>query len=178
MSQANFFSRSFYQDLLKITISFFLITGLGSLTAHYWQKKEYQFQNLSEQKKYEKEAASKIFEKNSSLMDKFTLSFQLLNQGIGDKNCCMKSYIHWKENYSGNKALVAKYFGNSALNSFVSIDTKINQLFNEIDFKSDTNMSVNSQTFLNQLEIDIYNYNSQLIDDLLSNNIGSFAFSH
>ncbi|MCX6277590.1 MAG: hypothetical protein NT004_05805 [Bacteroidetes bacterium] len=167
------FSRSLCHEIIKILISFIFVFVIGGKLAQLWQNQEYQFQNQLEQKKYEREIATNVFKVNGKLMDKLVLDFQLLGKGVVDKNTCKQDFIEWKENFSGNKALLEKYFGEPALNSFVSIETEINQLFNTLIIDPDTKFTADLQTAINELETTVYNFNKQIIEALLTDNIGS-----
>ena len=169
-------NRRLYQDLIKSWINIIPALCLGTLMAlmaYCFQIQEYKFKEDAEQKKYEKEAATKIFEVNSKLIDKIVLDFRLYDRKVVDKKTCKQSYIEWKENYTGHKALVKKYFGDTALKNFEFIDHELNNLFNELFNGSDTITHLNL-TKLNQIEPKIIDFNSQLIADLLANNVGSY----
>jgi hypothetical protein len=167
------FKSKIWPDLLKILISFFLISVIGGGLTYYWQKQSYKFQNRFEQKKYEKEVATKLFEELSRLMDRQICNLQLFIKNQTTLGQCKLDYLQWKENNSRFRALTENYFGKSAANSYLFINDKFNQIFEDLIFNSKTVNTVNLQTFVNELEMDVYKFNSQLIDALLNENIGS-----
>jgi hypothetical protein len=158
------------QDLLKIFISFILISGGGSILTHLWQKDEFLFQTKIEHQKYEMEYATTLFEDISKQMERQLSNYKLFLVDSSVKQKCQENSHAWNENSTRFRALTKKYFGDSASNSFNYIDGQIKEIADSINEPvSNSNLG----TLINNLESDIYKFNEQLISGLLSENIGS-----
>lgn len=160
-------------DLLIIIVSFILVTGGGSIITYFWQNKELKNQLLMEQKKFEKDAATKLFEEISKQLDRQVSNFQFLINDQSYKQKCKEDYLTWNENKTRLKALAEKYFGDSASLSITYFSDQFKTLFMDLIIGSASVDSTSLGTNVNKLEIEIFNFNSQLIDALLQENFGS-----
>jgi hypothetical protein len=160
----------FSQEVFKIVLSFILLTGVGGFLSHLWQKDEYLFQARIEQIKYEKEYATTLFEDISKQMERQLSNYKLFLIDSSVKQKCLIEIQNWNENSTRFRALINKYFGVTASGSFVFIDNQFKKIAYSI--KNDNSES-NLETLISNQETNIYNFNEQLISDLLSENIGS-----
>ena len=161
-------------DLIIVFISFVLVTVGGSILTHYWQNKELKNQLQIEQEKYERESATKLFEEISKQLDRQISNFQFLINDQSFKQKCKEDYLVWNENKTRLKAMAEKYFGGSASKSLTYFSDQLKMLFIDLVISSDSiKASTSIITDLNNLEIEITNFNSKLVDDLLRDNVGS-----
>lgn len=165
-------SKDIKHDLIIVITSFILVTVGGSFLTYYWQHKELKNQLQIEQKKYEREAATKVFEEVSKQLDRQISNFQLLLYDQTFKQKCQEDYLDWNENKTRLRALGEKYFGTSASESLTYFDEQLKSIFLE-NKDQNIKMSASTNSRLNDLEIKIRNFNLQLVDDLLRENIGS-----
>lgn len=167
--------KDLWYDLIKIFVTFLFVSVMGGFLSHLWQNTEYKHQLLIEQKKYEKEAATKLFEEISKQLDRQISNFQILINDQSSLQKCKEDYLIWNENKTRLKALAEKYFGASASKSITYFSDQLKTIFTDRVISTESvNASANTLTVLNNLEIEITNFNSQLIDDLLRDNIGSY----
>ena len=70
--------------------------------------------------------------------------------------------------------MAEKYFGGSASKSLMYFSDQFKTIFIDLVISSDSlKASTSTITDLNNLEIEITNFNSKLVDDLLRDNVGS-----
>ena len=166
--------KDLWYDLIKIFVSFLFISVMGGFLSHLWQNREYKNQIQIEQKKYEKEAATKLFEEISKQLDRQISNFQFLINDQSFRQKCKEDYLVWNENKTRLKAMAEKYFGGSASKSLTYFSDQLKTLFIDLVISSDSiKASTSIITDLNNLEIEITNFNSKLVDDLLRDNVGS-----
>lgn len=163
-----------WYDLSKILVSFLLISLIGGYLGHFWQNREYKNQALIEQKKYEKESATRLFEEVSKQLDRQVSNFQFLVNDEFFRNKCKEDFLIWNENKTRLRALTEKYFGASASASLAHFADILKKLYvNNFNGTELLEVTPNTLTEINNLEIEIKNFNLQLVDDLLRENIGS-----
>lgn len=166
--------KDLWYDLIKIFVSFLFISVMGGFLSHLWQNREYKNQSLIEQEKYEKETATMLFEEISKQLDRQVSNFQFLINDKSLKQKCKEDYLVWNENKTRLRALAEKYFGVSASKSLTYFSDQLKILYADLVSGSDSvNVSTSIITDLNNLEISIANFNLQLVDDLLQDNVGS-----
>jgi hypothetical protein len=174
MNNDKFDYSKLWPDLIKIVISFILITVVGGGLSYFWQLRSNEFQNNFDQQKTEKETASKVFEDLSKLMDKQICDLQLFLKDLSPISQYQLDYLQWRENNTRFRALLENYYGKSATNSYIFVSDKFNMIFEDLVISSGKEKMVDLQTSVNELEIDIYKFNSQLIDALLNGKVGSY----
>ena len=97
-------------DLIIVFISFVLVTVGGSILTYYWQNKELKNQLQIEQEKYEREAATKLFEEISKQLDRQVSNFQFLINDQFFKQKCKGDYLVWNENKTRLKSYGREIF--------------------------------------------------------------------
>lgn len=163
-----------WQDLLKIVLSFLLLSVAGGFLTYFWQKEEFIYQTQIEQRNYEREQATTLFEEISKQMARQLSNYKLFLLDSSFKQKCLVDYQDWNENNTRFKALTKKYFGNDPASiSFIFISDQFKLLFEESILNEKPETSSNLGTLVNKLELDINGFNEQLIDDLLNGRIGN-----
>ena len=115
-----------------------------------------------------------MFEEISKQLDRQVSNFQFLVNDPSFKQKCKEDYLVWNENKTRLRALAEKYYGISASKSLTIFSSQLKTFFVDLVIDSGSvNVSPNTLTDLNNLEINITNFNTQLVDDLLRDNIGS-----
>lgn len=165
---------TFWGDLKKSIPSFILVGILGGGLTCGWQILNYKFQNSVAQRNYEKEAATKLFEENSRLLDQMLVDFDIYVVYGKDSASCTSDYKNWKTNITGHKALVEKYYGELLRDSLEKIDAQITYFYEVNLFSKDTMGIIDKQSDLNGLKIPIYKFHCQTIESLLKDSIGSY----
>ncbi|MBW8330499.1 MAG: hypothetical protein K0M40_00645 [Prolixibacteraceae bacterium] len=162
------------QEIVKIVLSFLLLSVAGSLLTYLWQKEEFIYQTKIEQRNYEREQATILFEEISKQMARQLSNFKLSLLDSSFKQKCQVDYLEWNENNTRFKALTKKYFGNDPASiSFMFISDQFKLLFEELILNKKPETNSNLGTLVNKLEMDINGFNEQLIDDLLNGRIGN-----
>jgi hypothetical protein len=160
-------------DLIKIFVSFLLVSIIGGLLSHVWQNREYNHQTEIEQLKFEKEIANKYFEEVSRQLDRQISNFQLLKKDSLYAEKCRKDYLEWDENKTRFKAMAEKYFGDSAAKSISYFNNQFKLFFFVLVVGEDFSDPINISDKLNEVEKEIENFNTQLIDNLLKGDYGN-----
>ena len=178
-----------YHDIVVLFIVFFLTTIVGGYLSYSWQARSAEFQINAEKKRYEIQAATKVFEKISSLMDKRLYRMRRINMGLGNKvdsevmdirwTHYRETLFEWNENLNRNLALTQIYFGQEARNILQhNIQTKFINLGRMLEsgrvFKGGNNTYEKRQLVADDLNNYIYTFDLMLIKNIQNGSIGSF----
>jgi len=178
-----------YHDIMVLFLGFFLTTIVGGYLSYSWQTRSAEFQINAEQKRYEIQAATKVFEEISSLMDKRLYRMRRINMGLGNKvdsevmdirwTHYRETLFEWNENLNRNLALTQIYFGQEARNILQhNIQTKFINLGRMLEsgrvFKGGNNTYEKRQLVADDLNNYIYTFDLMLIKNIQNGSIGSF----
>ena len=178
-----------YHDIVILFLGFFLTTIVGGYLSYSWQTRSAEIQRDAEQKRYEIQTATQVFEEISRLMDKRLYRMRRVNMGIGNKkdsevmeerwNDYRETLFEWNENLNRNLALTQMYFGQKS-RDFLETDiqsrfiTYGRLLESARDIKGKNNTYEKRQQVADDLNNYIYNFDLMLIKNIQNGNIGSY----
>lgn len=110
-----------YHDVVLLLVGFVLTTLVGGYLAHRWQTTAAAFERQADDRRLEREAATKVFEDLSRIMDKRLYRMRRVHdapQGSTRDSNRWQAYretlFEWNENLNRNLALTQRYFGDEA----------------------------------------------------------------
>jgi hypothetical protein len=113
-----------FHDLVLLLVGFVLTSLVGGYLSYRWQTTRAFLEREAEDRRAEKEAATKVFEELSRMMDKRLYRMRRLsdvqNTAVEKSKERWDSYMlvlfEWNENLNRNLALTQRYFGEGARN--------------------------------------------------------------
>ncbi len=112
-----------HHDLFLLLVGFFFTSVVGAALGAYFQNRSWDYQERARAQSSETEAATRVFEDVSKLMDRRIYRMRQLNWKVRDfdgearheAEAAMKSYqqvlYEWNDALNRNRALVLRYFG-------------------------------------------------------------------
>lgn len=110
-----------YHDFVILFVGFILTTVMGGFLSYYVQERSWKHQHEASLLQQEQQAATKVFEEISRLMDKRLYCMRLLHTGLVAKvhpekmekrwNAYREVLFEWNDNLNRNLALIQRYFG-------------------------------------------------------------------
>jgi alpha-L-fucosidase len=178
-----------YHDIAILLLGFILTTIVGGYLSHSWQDRSAKIQRDAEQKRYEIQAATKVFEDISRLMDKRLYRMRRVNMGIDNKvdsevmdgrwNAYKEILFEWNENLNRNLALTQMYFGKESRDilerdiqsRFITFGRLMESSRN---IKGKNNTYEKRQQVADDLNNYIYDFDLMLIRNIQNGSIGSY----
>ena len=112
---------SFWKKFLLTGFGIVLTAIIGSSATYYFQNRAWEHQHEISLQESETEAASKIFEETSKLVDKRIYRMEQLNWWLEDNkdqkrieeqmDMYRQILYEWNDNFNRNRALMERYFG-------------------------------------------------------------------
>lgn len=128
-----------FHDVILLVIGFLLTTLVGGYLTQGWQRRADAFQREAELRRSEQQAATRVFEELSRLMDKRLYRMRRLHNGLEGRvaaermaerwDAYREVLFEWNENLNRNLALAQRYFGDQARNTF---EFQINEGFRSL----------------------------------------------
>ena len=178
-----------YHDISMLLAGFHLTTIVGGYLSHSWQTRSAEIQREAEQKRYEIQAATEVFEDISRLMDKRLYRMRRISMGVGNDvdadimsrrwDAYRESLFEWNENLNRYLALTQMYFGQEARDTLErDIQTRFiafgRLLENSRAKKSSDNTYAKRLQVADDLNNYIYEFDLKLIDRIQHGDVGSF----
>ncbi len=178
-----------YHDLAILLLGFVFTTLVGGYLTYAWQTRAAEYQRAAEYRRVEQQAATRVFEDLSRLMDRRLYRMRRLHTGIADVNRDPKtlrprwdSYrealFEWNENLNRNLALTQRYFGGEARDI---LENEINEGFRTLGMLLEGNGYPETapsqfeyrQNFADELNNVIYDFDVRLIDAIQTGSVGA-----
>jgi len=178
-----------YNDILKLAMGFFLTTIVGGYLSHSWQTRAAEIQRDAEQKKYEIQTATGVFEQISRLMDKRLYRMRQVSMGLGNEvghesmtgrwEAYRETLYEWNENLNRNLALTQMYFGQKARDTLEQdIQSRFITFGRLLESSRDSGRAGNTYeerlAVADDLNNYIYNFDLLLIENIQNGTVGSF----
>lgn len=180
-----------HHDLFLLLVGFFFTSIVGAALGSYFQNRSWDYQERARLMTSEREAATKVFEEVSKLMDRRIYRMRQLNWKVrGSRQETemqehMKSYrevlYEWNDSLNRNRALVKRYFGsaieseltNNTHDKFKQVGRLLESYFAGRDTRDDT-MYDRIDSGLEELEHSVYNLNLKMITSIQRGEVGAF----
>jgi len=189
MDQEKLFGK--YHQLFLLAVGFILTTILGGILGNYFQNKSWKHQNEIRLINAERDAATRLFDELSRMIDKRyyemrQLAYKLTFKQISDVEEQMDKYREilstWNGSLNRNRALTRRYFGNNIENIFMD---EIHREFKEIGILLENDYGLKKRNAklidielidgkFEELEREILEFNIQIISDIQNGNVGLF----
>lgn len=179
-----------YHDVMIMLIGFTLTTVVGGLLSYSWQEQAAGHAREAEQRRFEQNAATDVFEELSRLMDRRLYRMRRLHTGMADPHrdpatmrprwdAYREVLFEWNENLNRNLALTQRYFGEDAR---TILEKEINEGFRRLGsllegsgYPDGIQSPVEyRQTVADDLNDIIYEFDVNLIESIQSGSVGSF----
>jgi len=178
-----------FHDVILLLLGFVLTTLVGGYLTQSWQARADEFQREAEHRRSEQQAASRVFEEVSRLMDRRLYRMRRLHNGLEGRarademaqrwDSYREVLFEWNENLNRNLALMQRYFGDGARDTF---EFRINEGFRELgtlleggpypeDGRSQYQVRQEKADSLNNV---IYDFDVELISSIQTGEIGHF----
>jgi hypothetical protein len=188
-----------HHDLFLLLVGFFFTSILGATLGYYFQNRSWDFQERARLVASEREAATKVFEEVSRLMDKRIYRMRQLNWKLSGDNQAdtelqmdlyRKILYEWNDSLNRNRAMVQRYFGSGVgeelfgsenrndppdniHHSFKTIGKSLESYYSERDTNgNEAEKEIDSS--LEKLEERVYNINIRMIALIQKGEVGAF----
>lgn len=173
-----------------LLFGFVFTTLVGGYLSYAWQKRAAEYERAAEHRRLEQQAATRVFEEISRLMDRRLYRMRRLHTGLADNHDATRlrarwdAYrevlFEWNENLNRNLALTQRYFGNEArfvLEHRIQMGfRKLGVLLEGSGYPEGISSRYNyRQSFADSLNNVIYDFDVFLINAIQSGSVGLSA---
>lgn len=180
-----------HHDLFLLLVGFFFTSIVGAALGSYFQNRSWDYQERARLMSSEREAATKVFEEVSKLMDKRIYRMRQLNWKVRDSgqeaamqeqmNLYREVLYEWNDSLNRNRALVKRYFGSAVENDltnathdkFKQVGRSLESYFAGRETRNDA-MYERIDSGLEEIEHNVYNLNLKMITSIQKGEIGAF----
>jgi hypothetical protein len=179
-------------QILLLVLGFLLTTVGGGLLGYYFQNRTWKHQHAMTVAEAQRDAATKVFEEISRLMDKRLyrmrqVQWSLCNTAVPDG--VLEHHMHayrtvlyeWNDTLNRNLALTESYFGTELrqqleeriYENFRRIGTRLETMYGDRTKQAATASTAGTDSELTALSNEIYTINLRMISRIQSGTLGS-----
>ena len=180
-------------DFVMLLLGFLLTTLGGGYLSYEWQSRAASYERVADQRRLELQAASRVFEELSRLLDTRLYRMRRLHTGIADPDrtsgtlttrwdAYREALFAWNENLNRNLALTQRYFGNEARDK---LENQIAEGFRELGsllegsgypagLEGRMERYHHRQEIADRVNNQVYDFDIMLIESIQAGSIGRF----
>jgi len=184
-NKSNLFGK--YHDLVLLVLGIVLTALFGGILVSSWQNRAAALTRKAEHRRLEQEAATKVFEELSRLMDSRLYKMRQVHIGLRYRKRSMQQrwdayrevLNEWNENLNRNLALTQRYFGDERR---ATLEGEINEGFRALGELLEggryptaaRDQAQYREAQIDSLSLSVYRFDSALISDIQKGKVGLY----